>query len=135
MFCPKCGKEVDPQTQTCPQCGDVNQSQAPPPVQGPPLMPAPMQQAPPQYNATNKNGTISMVLGIASMILWCLPILGLPASIIGLVLGIKAQRENPSGAALTGIVLSSIGLVASIVNAGVGAYMGATGKLFPPVGH
>lgn len=65
----------------------------------------------------------SLVLGIISLIAWLLPLAGLPVSIIGLVIGI---RKNYT----TGIVLNIIGLVLTVANAAIGAYMGATGELF-----
>ena len=70
----------------------------------------------------------SLVLGIIGLFAWCLPILGLPITIVGLVLGIKAISGPSRGLATAGIVLCILGLVASIANAAIGAYMGATGQ-------
>jgi hypothetical protein len=47
----------------------------------------------------------------------------------GLVLGIKSLQGPRKGVATAGIVLCIIGLVASIANAAIGAYLGATGQL------
>ncbi len=65
----------------------------------------------------------SLVLGVISMLAWCLPIVGGPVAIVGLVLGIIARRGPGRGLAVAGIVLSAIGLLASIINAGVGIWM------------
>jgi hypothetical protein len=71
--------------------------------------------------------TAGMVLGIISLLFWCLPILGLPVSIVGLVLSNKGLKSNSRGQAMAGLITSIIGLVLSIINASIGAYMGATG--------
>lgn len=42
-------------------------------------------------------------------------LLGLAASIVGLVLGILAQRQTRSGMSLAGIILSAIGIFGAIV--------------------
>lgn len=73
-------------------------------------------------NNANKS-TGALVCGIISLIMWLLPIIGLPVSIVGLILGCKNKYE-------TGIILNAIGLVLTIINATVGAVLGAQGKLF-----
>jgi hypothetical protein len=73
--------------------------------------------------------TASLILGILALFAWCLPILGLPVTITGLVLGIKNLQAPNRGAAIAGIVLNVIGLVLSLVNAGIGAYMAISGQL------
>ena len=50
----------------------------------------------------------SLVLGIVSLIAWLLPIVGLPVSIVGLVLGCKTVKSDKKVMAIVGIVLSSI---------------------------
>ena len=98
------------------------------------------QPAPPQWGAqpmpapaaARRGGgqaTASLVLGIVSLIAWLLPIVGLPVAITGLVLGILSASGVKRGMAITGIVLSSIGLVLGVINFAVGAYLGATGQL------
>jgi hypothetical protein len=70
----------------------------------------------------------SLVLGILGLVCWCLPIAGLPMTITGLVLGVKGQKSPHRGLAVAGIVLNIIGLIFSVANAAVGAYLGATGQ-------
>jgi len=70
----------------------------------------------------------SLVLGIVGTVGWCLPIVGLPVTITGLVLGIKDLDSRNRGMAIAGVVLCSIGLLLSVINAAVGAYLGATGQ-------
>ena len=71
----------------------------------------------------------SLCLGLFGLLAWLLPIIGLPTTITGLVLGIKSVTGPRKGVATAGIVLCIIGLVLSIGNAAIGAYLGATGQL------
>lgn len=73
--------------------------------------------------------TASLILGILSLFGWCLPILGLPLSITGLVLGIKNLEATNRSAAIAGIVMNLIGLLLSLINAAFGAYLAVSGKL------
>ena len=75
-------------------------------------------------NDTNKvKATASMVLGICSLIAWCLPILGIPCSIVGLTLGLKSKDSSNRGMAIAGIVMSSIGLGLSLINSIAGVIL------------
>jgi uncharacterized membrane protein len=72
---------------------------------------------------------IAFVLGIVSLLAWCIPICGAPVTIAGIVLGIRGlQSSSMRVMAIVGIVLSSLGLIATVANAAVGAYLGATGQ-------
>jgi hypothetical protein len=75
-----------------------------------------------------RRATQSLVLGIIGMVAWFIPIIGLPVQIVGLVFGVKAKNSTKSGRASAGIVLCIIGLVLSVANASIGAYLGATGQ-------
>jgi len=68
----------------------------------------------------------SLALGIFGLVAWLLPILGLPVQIVGLVFGIKSINSSKGKLAAVGIALCIIGLVLTIINASIGAYMGAT---------
>jgi hypothetical protein len=72
-----------------------------------------------------KNGmaTTSLVLGSIGLLAWCLPILGLPVTITGIVLGVKGLQSYKHGTAITGIVLNIVGLMLSLLNAALGAYI------------
>lgn len=72
--------------------------------------------------------TASLVLGIIGLLFWLCPIVGLPIGIVGLVLGIQANKSMRRGSATAGIIMSIICLALSIGNAAWGAYMGATGQ-------
>lgn len=71
----------------------------------------------------------SMILGIISLITWLIPLFGFPTSITGLILGIIGRKSENKGKATAGIIMSSVGLVLSLVNAALGVYLAATGKL------
>lgn len=87
----------------------------------------PMNYPPQEPNHSGK-ATAGMVLGICGMLAWCIPLFGLPVTIVGLVLSMKGLKSTNRGQAMAGVILSIIGLVFSAVNAGIGAYMGATGQ-------
>ena len=74
------------------------------------------------------SGTTGLVLGIVSMILWIIPLFGIPVSIWGLVSSIKAKGRGATGKATTGLVLCIISLSLGVINASIGAYQGATGQ-------
>lgn len=70
----------------------------------------------------------SLVLGIVGMLFWLLPILGLPVTVVGVAMGVKGREGSRRGMATAGLVLSIIGLVLTVINAAIGAYLGATGQ-------
>ncbi|MBN1331576.1 DUF4190 domain-containing protein [Candidatus Dojkabacteria bacterium] len=64
----------------------------------------------------------ALVLGIMNLCSWCLPICGCPMSIVGIILGVMGMKsEKNKTFAIIGLVLSVLGLCASIVNAIAGA--------------
>ena len=62
----------------------------------------------------------SLVLGIAGFVACCLPLVGYPVTITGLVLGIVAKSKGAGGMAIAGIVLSIITLVLTLINSFAG---------------
>jgi hypothetical protein len=71
---------------------------------------------------------LALGLGIFGLIAWLLPIVGLPVTIIGLVLGGKAMPGRKKGLAIAAVVLCSIGLAFSALNMALGVYLGVTGQ-------
>ncbi|MBQ6253012.1 DUF4190 domain-containing protein [Ruminococcus sp.] len=64
-------------------------------------------------------GIAALVVGILSWLDWCIPVLGLCTSLIGLILGIQGRKGGKKGFAIAGIVLSSIsGLFGVFFNIG-----------------
>lgn len=91
-----------------------------------------------EQNQSNGKAIASLVLGIVACV--CVffgygAILGIVLGVIGLVLGINAKKENPSGMATAGIVLSviavaicAIGFIACVACVGCigsAAYLGS----------
>lgn len=70
----------------------------------------------------------SLILGIFGVFAWCLPIFGLPITITGLAPGVNELQSQNWRMARAGVILCIIGLVLSVINAAVGAYLGATGQ-------
>lgn len=63
------------------------------------------------------------------MIAWLLPIAGLPIKVVGIVMSAKSLNSVKRSLALTGVILSIIGLIFAIINASLGAYLAASGRL------
>jgi hypothetical protein len=83
-------------------------------------------QSPEQPSAkpkSNGKAIAALVLGISGMILWCCPLVGFPVTVLGLIFGILAIREQRSTMAIVAIVLSSIGILLTLGNAISGAVM------------
>lgn len=59
-------------------------------------------------------GIAAMVCGIASIVFCFVFYIGIPCGIVGLVLGIVANRKEKSGMALAGIITGAIGTALSI---------------------
>lgn len=72
----------------------------------------------------------SMILGIFGFVAWCIPLLGYPVCITGLVLGILGLNKGGKGMAIAGIIMCAITLLFTVVNSAIGAYLGATGQLY-----
>ncbi|MFZ0544319.1 MAG: hypothetical protein WAM60_02705 [Candidatus Promineifilaceae bacterium] len=72
----------------------------------------------------------SLIIGIISLCAWLFPICGLPLAIAGAVLGFLGRDSSKRTMALIGLALSVVAIVLSIINAALGAYLGATGQLF-----
>lgn len=71
-------------------------------------------------SSQQNKSTVSLVLGICSLIAWLIPLLGFPVSIVGLIFGIKNKYT-------VGIVLNVIGLAITVANSAIGAFIGAGG--------
>jgi hypothetical protein len=86
-------------------------------------------QTPGPQQQGNGKAIAAMVLGICSLVFWCLPILGLPIAVVGLVLGVTNKNPAGAGQAKAGVIMSIIGLVLSIGNAIVGVIMAVNGQM------
>lgn len=68
-------------------------------------------------------GGVALGFGIASLILWLLPILGLPAAITALVVGGLSMSTASRKLGRWGLILGVIGLVLSLINAAAGVFI------------
>ena len=67
---------------------------------------------PPPRGGPNGPAIASLVLGICSLpAVCCCGLLGVPVSVIGLILGIIGLKSESKGLAIAGIVLCSVGLI------------------------
>lgn len=64
----------------------------------------------------------SLVLGIISLVIWCLWMISIPCSILALIFGILAVKKPGKGMAIAGIITGSIALAIWIF-AFCGAFM------------
>lgn len=61
-------------------------------------------------------GVAAMVLGILSLLLFCIPVLGLVLATVAIVLGIvAAARDNGKKMGISGIVMGSIGMLSYLI--------------------
>lgn len=92
----------------------------------PPVPPVPtVSPVAPVPRTNDKQGLAiaSLVVGIINLCAWFLPICGGPLSIVGIVLGVLGLPSTRRGMAIAGIVLSSIALLLSIINAVAGVFL------------
>lgn len=83
-----------------------------------------------QQSDGDTQATTGMVVGIICLIAWCLPIVGLPLSIWGIIASIKGMNSSKHGQAIAGIVMSSIGLLLTILNAVAGVLIALNNQQF-----
>ena len=75
------------------------------------------------------NPVASLVLGLIGMLAWIIPIVGLSITITGLIAGLNGMKRTNPKMAIVGVVLCSLGLLASVANALWGAYLIKSGSL------
>ena len=73
-------------------------------------------------NSSNNNTSaiVGMILGIVSIVLCWIPLIGLVLAIVGLILGVKGLKKSKAtntgkGCAIAGISCGSVGIVFSII--------------------
>lgn len=71
--------------------------------------------------------SISVWLGLATLIAWFVPLIGLPLSLISIGKGLNDLFNRTHTLVRTGIYISLIGLMASVANSAIGFYMGYRG--------
>lgn len=82
---------------------------------------APTASAAPAGNNADGYALGSLIIGILNLCSWCLPLCGCPLSIIGIVLGVMGMKsEEKKTMATIGLILSVIGLIATLANTFLG---------------
>lgn len=81
----------------------------------------PYNNQPPKQN--NGLSIASLVLGIVGIVACCIPLIGIPVNVTGLILGIVGMKKGGKGMAIAGIILCSIFLVLTIANSALGVYI------------
>ena len=71
----------------------------------------------------------SMILGIAGFLAWCIPLVGFPVCITGLILGIIGIKKGGRGMAIAGIIMCSITLLLTIGNSVLGAMIALSAQM------
>lgn len=127
MFCTNCGANIPDDSNVCANCGVpvVQQPnfQQPEPAQPVYQQPAPVQPVYQQPNPVQQTPVVpgkgmavaSLVLGIVSLVMFCIWYITLPCGIVGLILGIVAMNKAKAvgmknGMAVAGLVCSCIAL-------------------------
>lgn len=72
-------------------------------------------QATPPKTDRKGFGIAAMVLGIVSLVFFCLWYISIPCAILALIFGILGVKSTGKGMAITGIVTGSIGLVVTVL--------------------
>lgn len=129
-FCKHCGNQIEDNAAFCGVCGQAQNAAEP----QAPVYQAPVQPQQPVYVAPQAPvnpyaqpvvpgkglGVASMVLGIVSLVLFCVWYLAIPCAIIGAALGGVAQSKAKAagvknGMAVAGITCSCIALGVAIL--------------------
>ena len=84
---------------------------------------APQATSPPLTNDRSARATAALVLGLISLVGWCVPIVGVPLTIAGLVFGYQGLGSRKRTSAIVGMVLCGIFLSLSLLNAVAGALL------------
>lgn len=74
-------------------------------------------------STSSRLGPFALVLGAIGLVAWLIPIAGLPITIAGFFIGKRSLYSIRRRVALTGMGLSTIGLILSSINAYLGALM------------
>lgn len=88
---------------------------AAPAAQSEPAAAEAAQPVPPKMHDPVNKATLSLVMGLVSIVTWLIPLGGLATSIIGIVSAVPGMRSSARGRAVAGLVLSIIFLVISVV--------------------
>lgn len=60
-------------------------------------------------------GTASLVLGVVTVLTWCLPFCSGPLAVVGIILGALGLKESNRGMSMAGLVLNIIAIILTII--------------------
>lgn len=83
--------------------------------------------APDAPPTTDTRAVISLALGCVGILAACVPIIGLPVNLAGLVFGLLSPQRG--GVRTAGIVVCSVGLVLTVASGVVGAILASRGMI------
>lgn len=67
--------------------------------------------------------SISRTLGLIGLGAWLLPVVGLPITFLGLVIGVVSFKDGENSRSLRATLLCALGLVLTLANAAAGMYI------------
>lgn len=106
-YCRECGKETNAKEVYCNHCGaKANDPNAL------------------TNEKVEQKATVGFILGLCSLIAWIIPLIGYPVTIVGIVFSAGGRKAiNNRIKARVGLILSILGLIASLINSILGVLM------------
>ena len=100
-YCVNCGKELVDNENTCSNCGFIINNN----------------------DKASNLGLTGFILGLVGIFAWLLPFIGYPVTICGIVFSSKGLKSNNRGKSITGLVLSIIFCIFTLLNSFAGLVM------------
>ena len=72
--------------------------------------------SPPDDPQQDVQANVAFVLGIIGLVVWIIPIIGLPVSAIGILLGRNGLHSTRQRQAVIGLILCTVGCIAGLIN-------------------
>lgn len=77
-------------------------------------------------NKKSKNALTGFILGLCSIIAWFIPLIGFPVTVLGIVFSALGLNSNRKAMAVSGLVLSIIFFLITLINSIAGAVIMST---------
>jgi len=120
IYCPNCGKQISDKADRCISCGCILRIGSHSQTYGN-YSPSQSTRNEPNQGSVDGLGITSLILGILALFAWILPLAGYPITIVGLILGIVSLSRSTNGNATAGVILCSLGLIATVISSIIGA--------------